>query len=153
MFEPARARALGTSSSTAAGPAKAGKPQAGNGQARRVMSSRTGTYGAALRATMRTTAAAYGYTLSTAASIGVLTQLAGKPDTGRLLLLFALGGVTAFAVLEALLAAVRPLAPQPPSRPFPSPGRSTPSRSARAWGWRAWSPTSSTPPWPGSSPS
>jgi hypothetical protein len=85
------------------------------------MRSRTGTYGAALRATMRTTAAAYGYTLSTAASIGVLTQLAGKPDTGRLLL-FALGGVTAFAVLEALLAAVRSPAPQPPEQAFPFAG-------------------------------
>jgi hypothetical protein len=85
------------------------------------MRSRTGTYGAALRATMRTTAAAYGYTLSTAATIGVLTQLAGKPDTGRLFL-FALGGVTAFVVLEVLLAAVRPPAPQPPEQAFPFAG-------------------------------
>ena len=60
------------------------------------MSSLRGSYGAALRVTMRNTAAAYGYTLSTAATIAVLGETAGKPDTGRLFL-FAFGGVTAFA--------------------------------------------------------
>jgi hypothetical protein len=85
------------------------------------MSRMRGTYGAALRVTMRNTAAAYGYTLSSAATIGVLTEMAGRPDAGRLFL-FALGGVTAFALLEALLAGLRTSAPQPPEQAFPFAG-------------------------------
>jgi hypothetical protein len=80
-----------------------------------------GTYGAALRVTMRSTAAAYGYTLSTAATMGVLTEMAGKPDIGRLFL-FAIGGVTAFALLEAILGALGTAAPQPPEQAFPFAG-------------------------------
>src|SRR5215467_5408846 len=101
------------------------------------MSRMRGTYGAALRVTMRNTAAAYGYTLSTAATISVLTEMAGKPDVGKLFL-FAIGGVTAFALLEALLAACERPHRSPRSRPFPSPGRSTPPRYARRWGWLSW---------------
>jgi len=37
-----------------------------------------GTYSAALRVTMRNTAAAHGYTLSTAATLGVLSETAGS---------------------------------------------------------------------------
>lgn len=86
------------------------------------MSCMRGTYGAALRVTLRNTAAAYGYTLSTAATLGVLTEMAGKPDVGRLFL-FAIGGVTAFVLLEVLLlAALRTPAPQPPEQAFPFAG-------------------------------
>ena len=40
------------------------------------MSSMRRTYGAALQVTMRSTAGAYGYTLSTAATLSLLTQTA-----------------------------------------------------------------------------
>jgi hypothetical protein len=80
-----------------------------------------GTYSAALRITMRNTAAAYGYTLSTAATIGVLTEMAGKPDVGRLFL-FAIGGVVAFVLLEGLLVALGTPAPQPPEQAIPFAG-------------------------------
>jgi hypothetical protein len=43
--------------------------------------------------------------------------MAGKPDAGKLFL-FAIGGVTAFALLETLLAALRTPAPQPPEHAF-----------------------------------
>jgi hypothetical protein len=79
------------------------------------MSSLRGTYGAALRVTMRNTAAAYGYTLSTAATVAVLGETAGKPDTGRLFL-FALGGVTAFVLLEGVVGALGKPAPQRPDQ-------------------------------------
>jgi predicted MFS family arabinose efflux permease len=79
------------------------------------MSSLRGSYGAALRVTMRNTAAAYGYTLSTAATIAVLGETAGKPDTGRLFL-FALGGVTAFVLLEGVVGALGKPAPQRPDQ-------------------------------------
>jgi len=64
-----------------------------------------GTYGAALRVTMRNTAAAYGYTLSTSATLSLLTEMTGKPDAWKLFL-FAIGGVIAFVVLEVILAAL-----------------------------------------------
>jgi hypothetical protein len=67
------------------------------------MSSMRSTYGAALQVTMRNTAAAYGYTLSTAATLSLLTEMSGKSDAGRLFL-FAAGGVLSFALLEAFLA-------------------------------------------------
>lgn len=79
------------------------------------MSSLRGSYGAALRVTMRNTAAAYGYTLSTAATIGVLGETAGKADTGRLFL-FALGGVTAFVLLEGVVGVLGKPAPQRPEQ-------------------------------------
>ena len=85
------------------------------------MSSVRGTYGAALRVTMRNTAAAYGYTLSTAATISVLGETAGKPDAGRLFL-FAIGGVTAFVLLEAVVGALGTPAPQPPEQAIPFAG-------------------------------
>lgn len=101
------------------------------------MSSMRGTYGAALQVTMRNTAAAYGYTLSTASTIGVLTEMAGKPDVGELFL-FAMGGVTAFVLLEALLAALGTSAAQPTEHTFPLSGHSTPPRCARPWGRLPW---------------
>jgi hypothetical protein len=64
---------------------------------------------------MRNTAAAYGYTLSTAATLSVLTQTAGKPDTGKLFL-FAMGGVVAFVFLEAVVGALGKPGPQPPDQ-------------------------------------
>ncbi|HEX3957675.1 MAG TPA: hypothetical protein VHZ03_13750 [Trebonia sp.] len=77
------------------------------------MSSMRGTYEAALRITMRNTAAAYGYTLSTSATLSLLTEMTGKPDALKLFL-FALGGVIAFVLLEAVLAALRTSAQQQP---------------------------------------
>ena len=70
---------------------------------------------------MRNTAAAYGYTLSTAATIAVLSETAGKPDTGRLFL-FAIGGVTAFILLESVVGALGTPAPQPPEQAIPFAG-------------------------------
>ncbi len=63
---------------------------------------RAGPYGAALRTTLRQTAAAYGYTLSIATTAAVLSSARGKPHTADLFL-FLLGGTVAFALLEALL--------------------------------------------------
>jgi hypothetical protein len=79
------------------------------------------TYGAALQVTMRNTAAAYGYTLSMSATLSLLTELSGKPDAGRLFL-FALGAVLAFALLEAVLAALRSSATDAPEQAFPYAG-------------------------------
>jgi hypothetical protein len=85
------------------------------------MSSMRSTYGAALQVTMRNTAAAYGYTLSAGATLSLLTELSGKPDAGRLFL-FALGGVLAFALLEAVLAALGSPASDAPEQAFPYAG-------------------------------
>jgi Na+/phosphate symporter len=85
------------------------------------MSSIRGTYSAALRITMRNTADAYGYALSTAATLSALTEATGKPGTGKLFL-FVIGGVIAFVLLEALLAALGTPAPQPPERAIPFAG-------------------------------
>ena len=85
------------------------------------MSSMRRTYGAALQVTMRNTAAAYGYTLSTAATLSLLTEMSGKSDPGRLFL-FAAGGVLAFALLEAFLAALGSSAAEPPEQAVPFAG-------------------------------
>src|SRR5258708_37408392 len=77
-----------------------------------LMSSLRGTYGAALRVTMRNTAAAYGYTLSTSATLSLLTEMTGKPDALKLFL-FAIGGVIAFVLLVAVFAAFRKLSVKP----------------------------------------
>jgi hypothetical protein len=77
------------------------------------MSSMRGTYGAALRITMRNTAAAYGFTLATSATLSLLTEVTGKPDALKLFL-FAIGGVVAFVLLEAVLAPLRTPAQQQP---------------------------------------
>lgn len=63
-------------------------------------------YARALRQTLRTTAAAYGYTLSTAATITVLSTVHGHAGTGDLFL-FVGGGLAAFAVLEMVLVVYR----------------------------------------------
>ncbi len=85
------------------------------------MSSMRRTYSAALRVTMRNTAAAYGYTLSTAATLSLLTEMSGEPDAGRLFL-FAMGGVFAFVLLEAFLAALRSPAADSAEQAFPFAG-------------------------------
>lgn len=61
-----------------------------------------GRYGTALSTTLRATAAAYGYTLSIATTIGLLTATHGSPNSGRLFL-FVAGGVAGFAALELAL--------------------------------------------------
>ena len=96
------------------------------------MDSMRGTYGAALRVTMRNTAAAYGYTLSTAATLSLLTERAGKPNAGRLFL-FALGGVIAFVLLEAVLATLRSAA-ESPDQAFPFAGAFNVASVAAAFG-------------------
>jgi hypothetical protein len=79
------------------------------------------TYSAALQITLRSTAAAYGYTLSTATTLGLLTEISGKPDAGKLFL-FALGGILAFTVLEVFLVTLGPSAAKPPEHAFPYAG-------------------------------
>src|SRR5258708_677506 len=86
-----------------------------------LMSSLRGTYGAALRVTMRNTAAAYGYTLSTSATLSLLTEMTGKPDALKLFL-FAIGGVIAFVLLEAVFAALRTLSEKPLEHAVPFAG-------------------------------
>jgi hypothetical protein len=73
-------------------------------------------YGAALRSTLRATAAAYGYTLTTGATLAALVSTHGAPRTGEAML-FAAGGVLAFAVLEAVT-----LILHPGDEPAPRPG-------------------------------
>lgn len=65
------------------------------------------SYGGALRTTLQATAAAYGYTLTTATTVAVLVATHGSPGTGEAAL-FALGGLVAFAVLEAAAMALDP---------------------------------------------
>ena len=86
-----------------------------------LLSSMRRTYGAALQVTMRNTAAAYGYTLSTAATLSLLTEMSGKPDVGRLFL-FALGGIVAFALLEAVLASLGSPTAEAPEQAVPFAG-------------------------------
>ena len=62
-------------------------------------------YAGALRETLRATAAAYGYTLSTATTITALSSVHGSPGTADLFL-FAAGGLAAFAGLELSLLAL-----------------------------------------------
>jgi hypothetical protein len=59
-------------------------------------------YRSALRVTLRTTAAAYGYTLTISTTAAVLMTVHGKPRPGDLFL-FVAGGLIAFAGLDALL--------------------------------------------------
>lgn len=66
------------------------------------MSSGPGRYAQSLQTTLRSTAAAYGYTLTTATTMGVLTSVHGKPQGGRLFA-FITGGLVAFTVLEGVL--------------------------------------------------
>lgn len=63
------------------------------------------SYAAALEATLRTTAAAYGYTLTIGMTIAALTGVRGTPRTGELFLFIA-GGVAAFVALELVLHAI-----------------------------------------------
>ncbi|HTI32651.1 MAG TPA: hypothetical protein VL422_03175 [Miltoncostaea sp.] len=65
------------------------------------------SYGGALRTTLQATAAAYGYTLTTATTVAVLVATHGPPGTGEVAL-FALGGLVAFALLEAAVFALDP---------------------------------------------
>jgi hypothetical protein len=59
-------------------------------------------YGRALRETLRTTAAAYGYTLSTATTLALLTSTHGTPHEGELFL-FIFGALIGFSLLELVL--------------------------------------------------
>lgn len=59
-------------------------------------------YRSALTAVLRSTAAAYGYTLTIAATVATLSETHGKPGVGQLYLLIA-GGIGAFTALEGVL--------------------------------------------------
>lgn len=59
-------------------------------------------YISALRTTLRQTAAAYGYTLTIASTSALLVSTQNRPDAARIFL-FALGGLAAFALLDAVL--------------------------------------------------
>ena len=63
------------------------------------------SYTAALRLTLRDTAAAYGYTLTIASTITMLSVVRGQPDEGELFMLVG-GAVAGFAVLEIAVSAV-----------------------------------------------
>ena len=65
------------------------------------------SYGGALRTTLQATAAAYGYTLTTATTIAVLVTTHGYPDIAEVAL-FAAGGLVAFAILEGVVIAMDP---------------------------------------------
>lgn len=60
------------------------------------------TYLAALKTTLRQTAAAYGYALTIASTSALLVSTQSSPSAGEVFL-FALGGLAAFALLDALL--------------------------------------------------
>lgn len=84
------------------------------------MASSSSPYRAALNLTLRQTAAAYGYTLTIAATVAVLTSVRGKPGEGELFL-FVAGGLTAFVALEAMLL-LRPSGDARPDAAFPFAG-------------------------------
>jgi hypothetical protein len=81
----------------------------------------TGTYRTGLHTTLRSTAAAYGYTLSIASTAVELTTVHSKPSSGELFL-FVAGGVAGFAVLEIVLLAARPPDGDDASDAFPFAG-------------------------------
>lgn len=82
------------------------------------MSANTSRYRVGLGATLRSTSAAYGYTLTVATTAAGLTTVHGAPGTGELFL-FAIGGLSGFALLELLLLAAGPAEAEPPGRAFP----------------------------------
>lgn len=59
-------------------------------------------YRSALTAVLRSTAAAYGYSLTIASTVATLSETHGRPGVGQLYLFIA-GGIGAFAVLEGVL--------------------------------------------------
>ena len=85
------------------------------------MARRGSSYPAALRTTLRQTAAAYGYTLSIAASISAMTAIRGTPGEASLFL-FAGGALGAFALLEGVLHIARVPPDDSPEVAFPLAG-------------------------------
>ena len=79
------------------------------------------SYRAALRTTLRRTAAAYGYTLTIATTVAVLTTVRGTPQTPELLL-FVVGGIAAFAALDGCLQALPGNEDEEPEHAFPFAG-------------------------------
>lgn len=65
------------------------------------------SYGGALRTTLQSTAAAYGYTITSGTTIATLVNTHGTPGMGEIAL-FALGGLVAFTLLELAVIAMRP---------------------------------------------
>lgn len=79
------------------------------------------SYGGALRVTLRQTAAAYGYTLTIASTVAVLTSTRGKPETGDVFL-FVAGGLAGFALLEVLVELSGSATADSPEQAFPFAG-------------------------------
>jgi hypothetical protein len=79
------------------------------------------SYRGALRTTLRSTAAAYGYALTIGTTSAVLTTVRGKPDEADLFLFIA-GGLVAFALLEAALLASGDRDDSGPDHAFPFAG-------------------------------
>lgn len=82
---------------------------------------RVSAYSSALRRTLRNTAAAYGYTLTIATTIGTLNSTHGRPDAGDLFL-FASGGLAAFALLEGVVSLLPSPGEDRPEQAFPLAG-------------------------------
>lgn len=78
-------------------------------------------YRSALTAVLRSTAAAYGYTLTVAATVATLSETHGRPGVGQLYLLIA-GGIGAFAALEGVLVIAPPEQEAEVSQAFPLAG-------------------------------
>jgi hypothetical protein len=78
-------------------------------------------YSSSLRATLRATAAAYGYTLTIATTAATLISTKGPPRTGEVYL-FVAGGLVGFALLEALLHVLPSRGDERPQQAFPFAG-------------------------------
>ena len=75
----------------------------------------------ALKTTLRQTAAAYGYTLTIGCTTTLLVSTQSWPSSGEVFL-FALGGLVAFALLDALLEVRRSAGGAGPDVAFPFAG-------------------------------
>ncbi|HEX8105945.1 MAG TPA: hypothetical protein VF533_25230 [Solirubrobacteraceae bacterium] len=78
-------------------------------------------YAAALRITLRNTAAAYGYALTIGSTVAILIRLHGRPEIGEIFG-FAMGGLIAFVLLEVGLAALHGHDGRTPEHAFPFAG-------------------------------
>lgn len=85
------------------------------------MASPRSAYSAALRLTLRNTAAAYGYALTLAPTMALLGSIHGRPHEAQVFL-FAAGGVLAFAALEVAMLAFADRDGDTPEHAFPFAG-------------------------------
>jgi hypothetical protein len=82
---------------------------------------RTCPYRAGLGTVLRSTAASYGYTLTTAATVTQLVTVHGAPGIGKLFL-FVVGGLIAYAAIEVLLLTIPVAVVGPPGQLVPFAG-------------------------------